>query len=137
MATADDDTNSVKYEALFHAIDGFVRANCNFESSIPVNAAIEDMIKLTNLQEIFAIPLQRQLFNFDTAVKWVFFLSVVPEKAQEEGDEMIAQLGEFSSKEAFNLIAQVYDIGTQENIWVHFDYDEDEEDEEDEEEPED
>jgi hypothetical protein len=128
---AEDDTNSVKYEALFHAIDGFVRANCNFESSIPVNAAIDDMVKLNNLQEIFAIPLQRQLFNFDTAVKWVFFLSVVPTRAQEEGDEMIANLGEFSSKEAFNLIAQVYDIGTQENIWVHFDYD-DEEDEEDE-----
>lgn len=131
---ATEDINVSKYEALFHAVEGFVRANCNFESSIPVNAAVDEIAQATSLQAVFSIPLQRQLFNMDAAIRWTFFLSVAPERAVEEGDEAATPLGSFSAQEAFTLISQIYDIGTQENVWVHFEWDD--EDEEDEEEPE-
>lgn len=106
-------------------LDKFVRSNANFESSIPINAAIDDMVKLTNLQEIFMIPLQRQLFNYDSALKWVLFLTVMPERVKEEGDDSLTDYGKFSCEDALKLISQVYDIGMQENIWVHLEEDDD------------
>lgn len=115
-------------EALFHAIDGFVRANCNFESSVPVNTAIDEIGKSVTLQEVFMIPLQRQLFNMDSALRWVLFLTVAPEHAEQEGDEPYTA-DTFSSEQALTLISQVYDIGVQEAVWEHFDVDEEEEEE--------
>lgn len=112
---------------LFHAIDGFVRGNCNFESSIPVNIAIEDIGKCGSLQAAFMIPLQRQLFNMEAALRWALFLVVAPEGAEKEGDEPFDE--EFSSQDALLLIAQVYDIGVQEMVWDHFEPDDEDEDE--------
>lgn len=107
------------HEALFHAIDGFIRANCNFESSVPVNAAIDEIGKSATLQGAFTTPLQHQLFNMDSALRWVLFLAVAPERAEKEGDAPFAP-GSFSSQDALTLISQVYDIGVQETVWEHF-----------------
>jgi hypothetical protein len=123
------------YESLFHAIDGFIRANCNFESSVPVNAAITEIGTSESLQDAFMIPLQRQLFNLDAALRWVLFLTIAPERAEKEGDAPFAP-GSFSCQEALALVSQVYDIGVQESIWEHFEDDDDEDDEDDEEEDE-
>jgi hypothetical protein len=122
------------YESLFHAIDGFIRANCNFESSVPVNAAITEIGTSESLQDAFMIPLQRQLFNLDAALRWVLFLTIAPERAEKEGDSPFAP-GSFSCQDALTLVSQVYDIGVQESIWEHFE-DDDEDDEDDEEEDE-
>ena len=108
------------HEILFGAIDGFVRSNCNFESSVPVNAAIDEIGKSLNLQDTFAIPLQRQLFSMDSALRWVLFLAVAPERAEREGDAPFAP-GSFSSPDALALVSQVYDIGVQEAVWEYFD----------------
>jgi len=123
------------YESLFHAIDGFIRANCNFESSVPVNAAITEIGTSESLQDAFMIPLQRQLFNLDAALRWVLFLTIAPERAEKEGDAPFAP-GSFSCQEALALVSQVYDIGVQESIWEHFEEDDDDEDDDDEEEDE-
>lgn len=124
------------YESLFHAIDGFIRANCNFESSVPVNAAITEIGTSESLQDAFMIPLQRQLFNLDAALRWVLFLTIAPERAEKEGDAPFAP-GSFSCQEALTLVSQVYDIGVQESIWEHFEEDDDEEDDDEEEDEED
>ena len=120
------------YESLFHAIDGFIRANCNFESSVPVNAAITEIGTSASLQDAFMIPLQRQLFNLDSALRWVLFLTIAPERAEKEGDAPFAP-GSFSCQEALALVSQVYDIGVQESVWEHFEDDDDEDDDEDDE----
>jgi hypothetical protein len=123
----------LEYEALFHAIDGFIRANTNFESSIPTNEAIDAIGRCTDLKSVFSTPLQRQLFSMDTALRWVLFLSVAPERAVTEGDEPFDPAESFSAQEALALISNVYDIGVQETVWDHFEVDEDEEDDESEE----
>jgi hypothetical protein len=121
----------VSHEALFHAIEGFVRSNCNFESSVPIEAALDEIGQSITLQDTFTIPLQRQLFNMDSALRWVLFLTIAPDRAEKEGDALFAP-GSFSSQEALALISQVYDIGVQDAVWEHFEEDdEDDEDEED------
>ena len=120
------------HDSLYHAIEGFVRANCNFESSVPINTAVEELGRCAGLQDAFAIPLQRQLFNMDAALRWVLFLAVAPQRAEEEGDAPCAP-GSFSCEGALGLISQVYDMGTQDSIWDHFESDDEEEDDEDEE----
>lgn len=107
------------HERLFRAIEGFFRSNCNFESSVPVNAAIDVVGNATSLQDVFASPLQRQLFGMDAALRWVLFLTVAPERAETDGDAPFAS-GSFSSQEALTLVSQVYDIGLQESVWEHF-----------------
>lgn len=107
------------HERLFGAVDGFIRSNCNFESSVPVNAAIDAIGSATSLQDVFAAPLQRQLFNMDSSLRWALFLTVAPERAENEGDAPFAPES-FSSQEALTLVSQVYDIGVQESVWEHF-----------------
>ena len=119
---------------LFNAIDSFIRANTNFESSVPVNAVIDDMDKCTRLQEIFQSPLQRQLFNMDAALRWALFMRCAPKRALEEGDP--AYTDRFDVEAAIDLIAQVYDIGVQEHVWEHFEIDSDDDEEEEEDGPE-
>jgi hypothetical protein len=130
---AGRDPELADHESLYHAIEGFVRANCNFESSVPINTAVEELGRCAGLQEAFAIPLQRQLFNMDAALRWVLFLAVAPRRAEEDGDAPFAP-GSFSCEEALGLISQVYDMGTQDSIWDHFESDEDDDDDDDEEE---
>ena len=109
------------YEVLMGAIEGFVRTNANFESSIPVDAALEEIGSCTSLQDAFAVPLQRQLFGMDAALRLVLFLTLAPERGAEEGGAPAA----FAATEALSLVAQVYDIGVQDTVWEHFDVDDD------------
>jgi hypothetical protein len=119
-------------EALFRAISSYVRSNTNFESSIPTDAAIEEIGNCLTLGEAFRIPLQRQIFSMDSALRWVLFLGAAPTRAEEEGDQPLTGKA-FSPAEALDLITQVYDLGMQEAVWDHFEVDEDDEEEEDEE----
>ena len=134
-AEAEAEVEAEPHRVLLRAIDSFVRSNCNFESSIPITTTLEEIGQCDTLQKIFAVPLQRQLFNLDSALRWVLFLSVAPERAEAEGDAPFAK--EFSSTEALKLIPQVYDIGAQESVWECFESDSDDEDfDDDEEDPE-
>jgi hypothetical protein len=114
--------------AFFNAIDNFVRANTNFESSVPLNAAIDELENATRLQDIFQQPLQRQLFSFEAALRWALFMAVAPDHAVKEGDPEFTD--SFSVQDAMVLITQVYDIAVQDHVWEHFE--DDEEDESDE-----
>ena len=115
-----------------------MRSNDQYGSSIPMNAALEEIGACTNLQIVFPIPLKHCLFGMDTALQWLLFLSLAPGRAIELGEEPFpgnqGPSSEFSAATALNLIADVYDVGVQDNIWEHFGDDEDEEDDEEEDE---
>ena len=123
-------------DALNFAIDSFIRSNSNFESSIIINAATEEVEQCTSMQLAFAVPLQHKLLTLDSALKWVFFLTIIipsiisslaPEEGEEDDEEtkeMNAKLTEFDtflSTDALKLIASVYDLGVQEHVLCHID----------------
>ena len=121
------------FEPLLLAIDSFIRGNSNFESSIVVNTAIEELEQCASLQQCFALPIQHKLFNIDTALKWILFLNIVPEKIVEQNaeDEEFSPLveefnsfSEFSCSDAMKLIASIYDIGVQDIVLSHLEDDE-------------
>ena len=127
-------TTLKSFEVLNFAMDGFIRGNGNFESSVVINAAIEELEQCESFQQCFAIPLQHKLFSMETALKWVLFLTVIPDKIVEqesEDEEFSKQLAEFntftefSSLDALKLIASVYDLGVQDAILSHLDGDSD------------
>jgi hypothetical protein len=130
-------SNTLKsFEPLLLAIDSFIRGNSNFESSIVVNTAIEELEQCSSLQQCFALPIQHKLFNIDTALKWILFLNIVPEKIVEQNaeDEEFSPLveefnafSEFSCSDAMKLIASIYDIGVQDIVLSHLEDDESDE----------
>uniref|UniRef100_A0A6C0I2H8 Uncharacterized protein n=1 Tax=viral metagenome TaxID=1070528 RepID=A0A6C0I2H8_9ZZZZ len=134
-------SNTLKsFEPLLLAIDSFIRGNSNFESSIVLNTAIEELEQCESLQQCFALPIQHKLFNIDTALKWVLFLNIVPEKIVEQNaeDEEFTPLveefnlfSEFSCSDAMKLIASIYDIGIQDIVLSHLEDESDEESDED------
>jgi hypothetical protein len=115
--------------ALGTAIESFVRSNCNFESSVPVTAALVELGQCVTLQQAFAVPLARQLFGMDAALRWALFLSAAPQRAVEEGDE---SAGSFDADEALALITNVYDVGADDAVFAHFEDSDDESDSDDE-----
>lgn len=114
-----------EHAELFHAIENFIRANSNFESSIPVNTTIEMLGDCTTLQDVFTLVLRRQLLNMDGALRWAFFLSLAPARAENDGDRPFSGASPFSVSSAFSLVASVYDIGVSEAIYDHFEYETD------------
>lgn len=122
-----------EHEELFHAVEGFIRSNTNFESSIPVNTAIEMVASCTTLQDLFTMVLQRQLLNMDGALHWALFLSLAPARAEEAGDKPFSASAPFSATAALALIASVYDMAVQEVVGEHFEYDSEDEDEDEDE----
>lgn len=119
-----------EHEELSLAVEGFIRANTNFESSIPVNTALEILNAQTSLQDVFTTVLQRQLLNLDGALRWALFLSLAPARAEEEGDQPFSPAAPFSATAALALIASVYDMGVAEVVSAHFEYDSDSDSEE-------
>ncbi len=115
---------------LLGAVDSFIRANTNFESSVPINAAIDAMEGLSTREAIFSEPLQRQMFNLEAALRWALFMEVAPARAVEEGDPAFAD--EFTASKSLALVSGVYDVGVQEAVWEHFEDSDSESDEEDE-----
>jgi len=112
------------------AVESFVRDNNNFESSLALNAALDDMNTSSDLQTLFEVPLRHKLFAMEGALRWVLFLRVAPERAVKEGDAPFSAEIEFSPGGALDLIAQVYDVGLQEAAWDHFEPDSDEDEDE-------
>jgi len=128
------------FDLLLCPMDSFIRGNGNFESSMVINAAIDDLEKCSSFQQCFAIPLQHKLFNMETALKWVLFLNIVPQKIiehstdDEEFMQTIDEFKEFSSfscEGAMGLISSIYDLGIQDAILSHLEDDDDDDDEDD------
>ena len=123
-------TTVKEIESLYVAIDSFIRSNSNFESSVVINAAIEEIEQCSSLQLVFTVPLQHKLLTFDSALKWVLFLTIImsnliideDEETDDETKEMNIKMNtfdDFSASDAIKLIASVYDIGIQENVLCH------------------
>ena len=119
-------------EILFGAIENFIRENAVFESSIPINAAIEEMAACTDLQSVFLVPISRQLLSMEGALLWIHFLVMAPEHAAEEAaaDEGNggAPFGELDAVQAHKTLSNIYDVGAETNVWTHFDSDFDDDD---------
>ena len=109
-------------DTLSFAIDSFIRSNSNFESSVVINSAIEEIEQSSSLQLVFSVPLQHKLLTLDSALKWVFFLTIIipniisssaPEDGEEDNEETkeynfkLNEFNVFSPTDAFNLIASV------------------------------
>jgi hypothetical protein len=125
------------FDMLLCAMDSFIRGNSNFESSMVINSAITELEQCNSIQQCFSIPLQHKLFNMDSALKWVLFLSIIPEKIIEQfaEDEDFSEMkddfnefSKFSESLSLKLIASVYDIGLQEHVLSHLDEDSGDED---------
>lgn len=115
-----------EHEELSLAIESFLRENTNFESSVPVNSAVDAMAALTDIQEVFMLPLQRQLLNMDGALRWALFLALAPARAEECGDRPFSA-APFSADAAMALISSVYDLGVGDAVYAHFEEESDDE----------
>ena len=112
-----------EHEELMHAVEGFIRANANFESSVVLNTTIEMVGACTTLQDVFTTVLQRQLLGMEGALLWTLFLSLAPARAESLGDRPYSAGTPFSAAAAMALIASVYDLGVAEVVGDHFEYD--------------
>ena len=113
---------------LLVGVESFIRSNANFESSVPINTALEEMKACTNVQQLFTIPLRHQLISMDAALHWALFLEVI---CGSQNSEVQSRTGtawtNFAVKDALALMCEVYDVGVQEAVWDHFEAVEDDE----------
>jgi hypothetical protein len=115
------------HPALWQAVEEFIKQNACFASSIPIDAAMQELGDCTDIQNLFAIPMQHRIISMDVALRWMLFLHRAPQRAVEAGDEPFSKDVEFSADGALALIADVYDLGVNEAVYDFFDEDEAEE----------
>lgn len=104
-------TPLTEHPELARAVEGFIRENANFESSVVLNTTIEMVNTGVTLQDVFTTVLQRQLLGMEGALLWVLFLSIAPARAESLGDRPFSVGTPFSAAAALALIASVYDLG--------------------------
>ena len=119
---------------LARAIKAFVEETTDLESSVPIADAVKTLNLCTKMNDVFLVPLRRQLFGLNDALTWAFFLSHAGAHAVSKGDPEFSAGAPFSVLAAHAAAAEVYDLGMQGAVWSHFESD-DEEDEEEDEEP--
>ena len=128
----------------FAAIQSFLKAHNNFESTQSINAVFEELQHCTSMNDIFNLPLSHKMLNMDAALHFMIFLSKMPDafKSELDSDDLEAPFvgkDSFSVPDAVNMITDLYDLGVSDMISPHIDEaiedeDEDEDDEDDEEE---
>jgi hypothetical protein len=123
-------TTLSEHEELTQAIEGFLQANTNFESSVVLNTTFEMLAACSTLQEVFTLALQRQILGMDGALHWMVFLSLAPARAEALGEAPFSPAAPFSAAAALTLITSVYDLGVAEIVDEHFDSESDSESEE-------
>ena len=120
-------------QAFIEAVRSFLNDHSSFESSVPFELMMTDIKKLSTPGDIFLTPLREKMINFESALKWAFFLSLMIPKMREEADLGVAAL---DTRGAFESIARVYDLAANDNVWDHIKVDESDESAEEEEEEE-
>jgi hypothetical protein len=127
---------------LFSAVAQFLKAHSNFESSQPIEAALEDLKSCTRMNDVFTLPLQHKLLSMDSALQYAMFLRAAPatfEAALEEEALETPFTGDaaFSCGFALDTIHSVYDLGVADlTSYVQEAIDEAEDDDEDDDESE-
>lgn len=101
---------------LFGAISHFLENSSIFESSVPVDAALDEIAKVTKLNDAFAIPMRRMILNMDGCLRFALFLSVVGEKPVDEDESPFSGDSKFSPSVAFKAIAECFDLGVQDIV---------------------
>lgn len=124
LPTEHDDQRFVE------TVQRWIETHTSFESSTPIASAMTEIKSAKTLNDVFVIPLQRQLLGLDSALKFMLFLSLGAPKILEESDTPDIK-AEFSVTTAFETITQVFDLGINEIVWdfVHSGGDGDSDDE--------
>lgn len=104
--------------ALQAAVESFVEANSNFESTAVEEALLKELAEATALQAVFETALRHRAFDMRTALLWALFLEHAPSLAEEEGDPPFAAA--FDAGAALRQIGEVYDRGLSEAVATHF-----------------
>lgn len=101
---------------LFDAIEGFIRQNANFESSIVQKRVVDEIGAATDVMVAFAVPMQNALLSMDGALRWAMFWRA----AIDRNDTADFPSDMFTADAAIRLITQVYDTGFQDAVLQYF-----------------
>jgi len=111
------------------AMQSFLQENSGFESSVAIEAMINEIRGAQSLDQAFLTPLRHKMLNFEGALKWAFLLHHGQKRAVE--DDIPFPGGPLDLSKAYEGISQVYDIALLGALWDHFEGEssDDEEDE--------
>lgn len=98
---------------VFAAIASFIRTNSHIESSACIDSVTDELKSVADLQAAFDVPIRYAILSLDDTLRWAYFLAIAAKRC----DPALP----FSVDAAFDLAADVYDIGTREIVDTHFD----------------
>lgn len=115
---------------LISAMDRFCSEHSHFESSTVGSMVHGMMAESSDMNEAALVPLQHKIFDFDSALKWGFFLmQAVPRILAEDGDESAFP---FDVAVYNNELVGIYDVAVESTVWDLCEEEDDESDESDE-----
>lgn len=100
---------------LIGAMDRFCSEHTNFESSTVGGLVHKAMAASSNMNQAALVPLQHKIFDFDSALKWGFFLmNVIPRILAEDGVDATFP---FDVAAYYNELVDIYDIAVEAAVW--------------------
>ena len=120
-------------ESATEAIEKFLAANANFESSMILEMVMAEIREAPDLDAAALIPLRHRLLGFTSALAWSFFLHEgVAAPLAAQGGAAAAGAAEFDVSSYYSQIANIFDLAVEDAVGAFVD-EEDEEAEDEEE----
>jgi hypothetical protein len=104
--------------SLIGAMGRFCAEHTHFESSIAGERVLDELAAATDVNHAALVPLRHKIFDFDTALRWGFFLSQALPHLALDGPRMIGGPNlDFDVGLYHNSLASVYDLAVQNAVW--------------------
>ena len=101
----------------------YIYENTSYESNDAINDIINKIEHSTNLDTIFKYPIDSRLFNYDEAIKWLFFLfNTIKYIAEEEISVPSTHSYYLNMNDSITYINNIYTI-VKESLSEYFDSD--------------
>lgn len=92
------------------AIVDYIFDNATFESNDAIKDCIKQIERLRSFNEIFRIPIENRLFNFDSSLHWLYFICFLINVINDEQIVVPQSFSTtFNSNDAIIYISNRYD----------------------------
>lgn len=115
-------------KTIHDGIINFIESNISYESNQAIDDTLKTISTTNNIEYIFRIPIENRIFNFNTAMEWLFFINITLSCIKEEAIEIPNTFDiSFSLNDAMIYLSNIYDA-KKEDLMDYFEESSDDED---------
>jgi len=94
---------------VYDAIVDYIYHNSSYESNDAINNAVKKIEQSNSIEEIFKIPIDNRLYNFNHSLQWLYFICFIINFINDNNIILSVSFNiNFSANDAIMYISNIY-----------------------------